>query len=171
MGSPTASAFYDPEWLLTTQLLGRGRVSSANTSRSAKPSGGKSFRRPWNSGRNIRRSVQHVDQALGGLKPGVFYRLESVESHLAFGEHNPLNTGQTPDQVAVFRSNSGYHRSNEEREEAGKQLIHRFVHRRLIPLGCVLAAIDEENKLCIAREPRLDALFRPDGRPGGAGPS
>ncbi len=33
------------------------------------------------------------------------------------------------------------------------------MRRRLIPLGCVRAAIDDEDKLCIARQPRLDAYF------------
>ena len=32
-------------------------------------------------------------------------------------------------------------------------------YRRLIPLGCVRAAIDDEDKLCIARDPRLDMYF------------
>ena len=31
--------------------------------------------------------------------------------------------------------------------------------RRLIPLGCVRAAIDAEGKVCVARERRLDAYF------------
>ena len=48
---------------------------------------------------------EHLDRALGVLKPGVFYRLDSVASHLAFGEHNPLNLGLAPDEVAVFWMN------------------------------------------------------------------
>ena len=31
--------------------------------------------------------------------------------------------------------------------------------RRLIPLGCVRAAIDDEGRICVAREPLLDAYF------------
>jgi hypothetical protein len=33
------------------------------------------------------------------------------------------------------------------------------VLQKLIPLGCVRVAIDDENRICIAREPRLDAYF------------
>ena len=102
---------------------------------------------------------EHVDRAFAGLKPGVFYRLESVESHLAFSEHNPLTTGLPPDQVAVFRSDQRVPPLEDELEEAGKRLLDHFVRRRLIPLGCVRAAIDDEDKLCIARQPRLDAYF------------
>ena len=40
-------------------------------------------------------------------------------------------------------------------------MLDDFVLRRLIPLGCVRAAIDDEDKLCIAREPRSRRLFRP----------
>ena len=47
----------------------------------------------------------------------------------------------------------------EQREEIGRLLIDAFVRRRLIPLGCVRAAIDDAGKICIAREPRLDAYF------------
>jgi hypothetical protein len=102
---------------------------------------------------------KHLDQALAVLKPGVFYRLDSVESHLVFGEHNPLNRGLAPDQVAVFWATRPVPPLEEQREEAGRLLLDAFVRRRLIPLGCVRAAIDDEGRLCIAREPRYDAYF------------
>ena len=40
-----------------------------------------------------------LDRALAVMKPGVFYRLDSIAPHLAFGEHNPLNLGLAPDEV------------------------------------------------------------------------
>jgi hypothetical protein len=110
-----------------------------------------------------------LDRALSGLKPGVFYRLDSVESHLAFGEHNPLNCGLDPDQVVVFWHTRQVPALEDQREEAGRLLIDSLLRRRLIPLGCVRVAIDEENVLCIAREPRCDAYFgRKLARPGQA---
>ena len=39
------------------------------------------------------------ERALTVLKPGVFYRLDSVVSHLSFREHNPLNAGLSPDRT------------------------------------------------------------------------
>jgi hypothetical protein len=100
-----------------------------------------------------------LDQALAVLKPGVFYRLDNVEAHLVFGEHNPLNRGLAPDQVAVFWANRPVPPLEEQREEAGRLLLDGFVRRRLIPLGCVRAAIDLEGCLSIAREPRCDVYF------------
>ena len=93
------------------------------------------------------------------LKPGVFYRLDSVESHLAFAEHNPLNRGLAPDQVVVFWATRPVPPLEEQREEAGRLLLDGFVRRRLIPLGCVRAAIDGEGRIGIARQPRCDAYF------------
>jgi hypothetical protein len=100
-----------------------------------------------------------LDRALSTLKPGVFYRLDSVESHLVYGEHNPLNLGLAPDQVAVFQHNRQVPPLPERREEAGRHLLEAFVRLRLIPLGCVRAAIDEEGRLVIARDARYDAYF------------
>ena len=100
-----------------------------------------------------------LDQALAVLKPGVFYRMDSVEGHLAFGEHNPVNRGLALDQVAVFRLTRPVPPMEEQGEEAGRLLIDTFVRRRLIPLGCVRAAIDDEGRISIARHPRQDAYF------------
>ena len=100
-----------------------------------------------------------VDRAFAALEPGVYYRLESVGPHLAFGEHNPVNLGLAPDQVMVFRDSQPIPPLEELREEAGRSLIEDFTIRRLIPMGCVRTAIDAEGKVCIARERRLDAYF------------
>ncbi len=102
---------------------------------------------------------QHVDRGLAKLTPGVFYRLDSVESHLAFGANNPLNLGLAPDQVSVLWAGRPVPAFEEEREEVGKLLINHFVCRRLIPLGCVRAAVDNAGSLCIAREPRYYDYF------------
>ena len=78
---------------------------------------------------------KQLDQALDVLKPGVFYRLDSIASHLAFGEHNPLNLGLAPNKVTVFWMNRLLPPLEEQREETGRLLIDAFVRRRLIPLG------------------------------------
>ena len=44
---------------------------------------------------------EHLDRALAVLKPGVFYRLDGVAAHIAFGEYNPLNRGLPLDEVSV----------------------------------------------------------------------
>ena len=102
---------------------------------------------------------ENLDRALAVVKPGVFYRLDSIASHLTFEEHNPLNPGLAPDEVAVFWMNRPVPPLEEQREEAGRLLIEAFVRRRLIPLGCVRTAIDDAGQICIAREPLLDAYF------------
>jgi hypothetical protein len=100
-----------------------------------------------------------LDEALAVLQPGIFYRLDSVESHLVFGDHNPLNLGLRLDQVAVFWGARPVPPLEDQREKAGRRLLDAFVRRRLIPLGCVQAAIDDEGQIGIARRPRYDALF------------
>ncbi len=102
---------------------------------------------------------RHLDRAMSTLKPDEFHRLESIAAHLAFGPHNPLNLGTDPTQVAVFLAGHPVPPLPEKREAAGRILIESFIRRRLIPLGCVRAAIDDEGKVCVARHPRLDAYF------------
>ena len=97
--------------------------------------------------------------ALAKLTPGVFYRLDSVESHVAFGANNPLNLGLDPQEVKVTWAGRAISALEEEREEVGRQLIEFFVCRRLIPLGCVRAAIDDAGSVCIARESRYYDYF------------
>ncbi|SIO67897.1 Helicase conserved C-terminal domain-containing protein [Singulisphaera sp. GP187] len=100
-----------------------------------------------------------LDEAFAALKPGIFYRLDSVKSHLVDREHNPLNRGLDPDQVVVYWHSRLIPPRDEPREEAGRLVIETFVRQRLIPLGCVRVAIDDEDRICIAREPRYDAYF------------
>jgi hypothetical protein len=112
-----------------------------------------------------------IDQALAALRPGVFYRLDSVVSHLAFAEHNPLNRGLAPDQVVVFWATRPVPPLEEQREEAGRLLLDGFVRRRLIPLGCVRAAIDSEGRIAVARQPRCDAYFGREVGPSDLAPA
>jgi hypothetical protein len=102
---------------------------------------------------------RHLDRSFAGLERNVFYRLESIGPHLAYGAHNPLNLGMDASQVAVFRDSLPMAPLEEHRETAARLLIESFIRRRLIPLGCVQAAIDGEGKLCVARLTRLDAYF------------
>lgn len=114
----------------------------------------------WNSKPEDYQALRkQLDRSLAMLKPGVFYRLDSVESNLVFGPHNPLNRGLDLDQVVVYWIDRPVPPLEERREETGQLLIDALVRRRLIPLGCVRAAIDDAGKLCVAREPRLDAYF------------
>ena len=105
------------------------------------------------------------------LKPGVFYRLDSVESHLAFREHNPVEPGARPGPGRGLLAQSAGPALEEPREEAGRLLIDAFVRRRLIPLGCVRAAIDDEGRHLHCTPTPLRRLFRPRGRPAGLAPA
>jgi soluble cytochrome b562 len=102
---------------------------------------------------------KRLDTGLSVLKPGVFYRLDSVESHLVFAEHNPINQGLPAERVAVFLKSMPVPASRLRREDVGRQVIKTFVLERLLPFGCVRAAIDDEGQICIARGPGFDALF------------
>ena len=108
---------------------------------------------------------EHLDRALAVLKPGVFYRLDSVASHLAFGEYNPLNRGFPLDEVTVDLAHQSIPALEEEREKAGRRLIETFVCRRLIPLGCVRAAVDRRRPALHRTITPLRRLLRPRDRP------
>jgi Helicase conserved C-terminal domain len=105
---------------------------------------------------------KQLDLAFLLLKPSVFYRMDSVESHLVFAEHNPLNCGEPAERVMVYLVNRLVPATRPRREEVGRLVINAFALQRLASFGCVRAAIDAEGRICIAREPRYDALF---GRP------
>jgi hypothetical protein len=121
---------------------------------------GKRLARYWEAKPEDHQALRaSLDQALAVLEPGVFYRLDSVLAHLVFAEHNPLNLGRSPAEVAVYWHDRSVPPLEEQREEAGRLSIEGFVRRRLIPLGGLRAAIDGEGRLCIARLPRYDAYF------------
>jgi hypothetical protein len=100
-----------------------------------------------------------IDRSLAALPVGVFHRLDSVFDHLVFEENNPLLLGRGPESVAIFESGRPVPPLVERREEAARVFLMNFVSQRLIPLGCLQAAIDHESCLYIARRPRFDAYF------------
>jgi hypothetical protein len=100
-----------------------------------------------------------LDRSIALLSVGVFYTLESVLEHLSFSETSPLFLGLGWDKVEVFQNSMALPPFEERREEASKRVLDTFLRTRLIPLGCVQTAIDDANRLCIARQPRLDAYF------------
>ncbi len=102
---------------------------------------------------------KQLDMALAELKPDVFYRLDSVESHIVFAEHNPLNRGLPMERVAVFWVNRQVPAARLPREDVGRLVINAFLLERLVPFGCVRAAIDDDGRICIARGRRYDAYF------------
>jgi hypothetical protein len=110
-------------------------------------------------------------QALTALEPGTFYRLDSVLSHLAFAEHNPLNRGLSRDQAAVYWGSRAVPPLDEQREEAARRLLDIFVRRRLVPLGCVRTAIDGEGRIAVARQARCDAYFGREVAPSDLAPA
>ena len=111
-----------------------------------------------------------LDRAFAALEPGVFYRLESVGSHLAFGEHNPVNLGLAPEQVAVFHHNQPIPPLEEHREEAGRSLIEAFVTPPADPARLRPGRDRRRGEgLHRARTPPRRVL-RPRGAAGGAGP-
>ena len=89
----------------------------------------------------------------------MFYRLDSVQSHLVFAEHHPLNLGMPMDQVAVFWVTRPVPADRLPREDVARVMINVFVLQRLVPFGCFRAALDDEGRVCIARGHRYDAYF------------
>ncbi len=100
-----------------------------------------------------------LDRSLSALQIGVYYRLESVLDHLAFGQFNPLSLGLPFESVAVFLNGRSVPPIPEARDEAARDLLTMFLRKRLLPLGCFQAAIDAEGHLCIARHQIFDMYF------------
>lgn len=98
-------------------------------------------------------------RAFSELEPGVFYRLDSVKEHIAWEEMNPLHLGRAAHDVVVYWRSRLVPPLHYERVRTTQYLITRLVTRRLIPLGCLQAAIDDEGRICIARGPRFDVYF------------
>ena len=107
-----------------------------------------------------------VYQGFQSLSMGTFYRLDSVIDHLVFENHNPLLLGLDQKQVSVYENGRSIPPLAERREEVARRFLDTFIRKRLLPLGCLQAAIDETDALLIARLPRLDAYF---GRPVATG--
>ena len=82
--------------------------------------------------------------------------------HLVFENHNPLLLGLDQKQVSVYENGRSIPPLAERREEVARRFLDNFIRKRLLPLGCLQAAIDETDALLVARLPRLDAYF---GRP------
>lgn len=100
-----------------------------------------------------------LDQALGTMKPNTFYTLESLAAHLAFGEHNPIHLDLKPEQTTVYWGPRSIPPLEERREDAGRQLIERFIQRRLVPFGAMQTAVDGQGRIAVARTPRYDLFF------------
>ena len=98
-------------------------------------------------------------QGFQSLSIGKFYRLDSVLDHLVFDNHNPLLLGLDQRQISIYEYGRSIPPLAERREEVARRFLDTFIRKRLVPLGCLQAAIDETDSLLIARQPRLDAYF------------
>ncbi|MGC8639455.1 MAG: helicase-associated domain-containing protein [Isosphaeraceae bacterium] len=98
-------------------------------------------------------------RSLSILSPGNFCRLDSVIHHIAFESHNPLLLGPGEKGVLIYQSGRLLPPFAEEREQAARDLLTNFVHKRLIPLGCLQAAVDQEKRLLVAKLPQFDVYF------------
>lgn len=104
-----------------------------------------------------------VHRALDTLPAGVFHRADSILAHLAFGANNPLHLGLERKEVSVYWDGRPVPPLDEQREEAAQRFLNELIGQRLVPMGCLQAAVDDQGHLCLARTPRLDAYF---GRAG-----
>ena len=100
-----------------------------------------------------------IYRSFTALPLGVFHRLENVLDHLVFEQYNPLLLGLAQEEVAVFTDSRAVPPLEELREQAARNLLTAVLRRRLIPLGCVQAAIDADGNLCIARHRMFDMYF------------
>ncbi len=107
-----------------------------------------------------------IFQAFDTLKVGVFYRWDSVLDHLAFEGHNPLIQGGEPSKVMIYLNQRPVARLPERQEQAGKAMLLAMLTNRLLPFDAFRPAVDDQGRLCIARQPRLDGYFGRAYEPG-----
>jgi len=100
-----------------------------------------------------------IHRTFAALPPGIFHSLENVLDHLVFEQYNPLLLGLAQERVAVFDHGRPVPPLAEAREQAARTVLTDFICKRLIPLGCVQAAIDADGNLCIARHRMFDLYF------------
>ena len=100
-----------------------------------------------------------IHRSFAALPLGIFHRLENVLDHLVFEQYNPLLLGLGQESVLVFEHGRSVPPLVELREQAARTVLTDFIRKRLIPLGCVQAAIDADGSLSIARHRRLDVYF------------
>ncbi|MBV8312664.1 MAG: helicase-associated domain-containing protein, partial [Planctomycetaceae bacterium] len=102
---------------------------------------------------------ESIHRSFAALPLGVFHSMENVLDHLVFEQYNPLLLGLAHERVAVFEHGRSVPPLVERREQAARALLTDLIRKRLIPLGCVQAAIDADGNLCIARHRRLGVYF------------
>ena len=100
-----------------------------------------------------------VDRAFSKLPIGVFYPLDRIVAHLAFQDDNPLLLGLGQEGVVVLESSQTIPPLVERREGVAKTFLTNFLRRRLLPLGCFQAAIDDAGQVHVARRPWYDLYF------------
>src|SRR5262245_4141846 len=103
---------------------------------------------------------ESIYSTFSDLPLGQFVVLDSFLAHATFGPHNPLNLGLEPGRVSVYVSSVSVP-TVPQREAAGRRCLLDLIRAKLLPLGCLLGAVDGSGRVCIARHARLDADFGP----------
>ena len=119
--------------------------------------------------------VKALREALGraflSLPLGVFHRFDSVIQHFTFGGDNVFLLGLPPERVRVYALGRPVPPFEEEIEEFTRQALGTFMRARLIAMGCLQTARDDEGRLLVARTPRLGAFFGLEPMPEESGPA
>jgi hypothetical protein len=100
-----------------------------------------------------------IDQALQELPCGPFVSWEVFLERVSVDAHNFLLLGRPLEQVEIRHENILLPPSEERVEKLARQVLTTFLHTRLLPFGCVRAALDADNRLLVTRTPRLDIWF------------
>jgi hypothetical protein len=100
-----------------------------------------------------------IDRAVSELPLNVFVRFESILARLTFEQHNPMRIGRGRNEVAIYLDGRPVPALDEPQEEAGRKVLDRFMGSRLIPLGCLRLARDQDGRLCLARTALLDGYL------------
>ncbi len=118
-------------------------------------------RRAWEdvSAAERERLRQSFYSTFADLSPGSFVSLDAFLGRATFGSHNPLNLGTEAARVTVLTNEGVIPPLEDLREQAGRRCLEALIAKRLLPLGCLQAGVDEEGEVCVARHARLDAYF------------
>lgn len=161
------SGYYSP-YVLTDRVFLGAEVSVAP------PRSGKGEKKSVTPTVNDLEAVREaVGKALLKLPEGVYHTLGSVTEHFVCGDRNVFLLGHGQEDVRVFDHGRPVPPLSEAREAVGRRALKDLVLARLIPLGALRAAVDDEGRLCVARTARLGAYFgfEPVPEPTGVGGS
>jgi hypothetical protein len=106
--------------------------------------------------RNLREALEQIFLELPW---GEFVSWDLFLDRATRGPYNYLLLGRSLEEVSIRYNQGPFPPHEEQVEKLARWVLNIFLHDRLIPFGCVQAALDAERRLLVTRTSRLDLWF------------